>query len=61
MNIKNTATTAVKVTGLTALVLGYGTFCLGKKVVKETKSCMVFAKQVYGQCKQVVENERASV
>ncbi len=50
MNIKSTATTAVKATGLTALVLGYGTFCLGKKVVKETKSCMVFAKEVYGQC-----------
>ena len=60
MNYKDTAVKTAKVTTLTALVLGYGTYyvskAFAKKVIKEGKESASFAKEVYTQCKQVIDN-----
>ena len=49
MDIKRKVTSVSKALGITVLVLGYGTYCLSKKVVKESKSAMIFSKEVYHQ------------
>ena len=54
MNIKRKVMSVSKALGITALVLGYGTYCLSKKVVKESKSAMIFSKEVYHQAKDAV-------
>ena len=54
MSLRRSAFHLTKALGITALVLGYGTYCLGKKVVKESKSAMIFSKEVYRQAKDSV-------
>ena len=54
MNIKRKVMSVSKALGITALVLGYGTYYLGKKIVKESKSAMIFSKEVYHQAKDAV-------
>ena len=54
MDIKRKVTSVSKALGITVLVLGYGTYCLSKKVVKESKSAMIFSKEVYHQAKDTV-------
>ena len=59
MNYKNIATTTAKTACLTVMVLGVSTYYLGKKIVTETKEGVVFAKDVYNQCKTVINKEGA--
>jgi hypothetical protein len=37
-------------------LISYGTYSLGKKVVKESKDMASFSKDVYGQVKDVIDN-----
>ena len=55
MDIKRKVTSVSKALGITALVLGYGTYCIAKKVVKESKEAMILSKEVYREAKSKLD------
>jgi hypothetical protein len=43
-------------TKISVFLISYGTYSLGKKVVKESKNMASFSKDVYSQVRDVIDN-----